>query len=561
MRSTCIFLLFLILVPSAYVETGSRSRIYRDLTHFWAELRQNRERMREIYLEQPQFQKSEKIEQGSALYKNSRETLKAAHKLVAKHRKAFPRDSVMLRLLESRIDKSFSELRNYAIRVTRLSPLELHARSFGLRIGKLLEKRKFMSMETGSLVSGAVLVERLKDAYFFFHLKSKATLTRAEKTLSPLVDEFPSFLPGLFWLARIYFEQERVEEAGSLLNRILEQDPDLKIGASLSERMLTNQDYLDLSLPKILLQNAPPELAPTDNEAPKQKDQRRVPFVIAIANSKQDRPQSGLDLADRIYELPIEGGETTLLACYGLIDPASVPLGPITSVSAYFLEEVFPLNPLVIHKGSSPGGERVGKKLGIEMIDQNIGYDAFWEVLNSDSKPRIFTSMQRLKGIAYTRGKIPGDVFRGVKTTRIGHPYGENQIRAIHIPFAKNYTVSYRYSQDSGRYLRSINGVLHRDAWSGTALEAENIVIQMVEEIILSPSRSKTIRVIGTGKLHSFVKGKYFQGTWRRASIGAETRYYDGKGQEVFFLPGKIWIHFLSNHSSVRIETWKKVLK
>jgi len=374
-----------------------------------------------------------------------------------------------------------------------------------------------------------------------------------------VVGEYPGFLPGLFWMARIYFEQERVEEAGKLLDRVLELDPELKIAASLSEKMLTGEDFLEYSLPRVSLQNGPPEPAPKSVDSLKSRDVWRVPFAVAISNTKSDRPQSGLDLAERVYEFPIEDGNTILLACYGLVDMAATPLGPVTRLDSYFLEEVFPLDPLMIHKGSSPGGTRTAKKLGMEMVDQKIGYDAFWDILKPDTKPKTFTSLQRLKDIAYTRGIIAGNIFKGLKITKTGHPYEENRILSLHIPFSKNYTVSYRFSQQTGQYLRSINGVLHQDAESGATLQAENLIVQMVDEIVLSPSRLKTIQVIGSGKLHSFVKGKYFEGTWKRPSIEAYTQYYDQKGNEVFLLPGKTWIHFLSNHSSIKVETWKKV--
>jgi hypothetical protein len=64
-------------------------------------------------------------------------------------------------------------------------------------------------------------------------------------------------------------------------------------------------------------------------------------------------------------------------------------------------------------------------------------------------------------------------------------------------------------------------------------------------------SPSYLSQTVGTGKFTLYRDGKAITGTWLRASPVRATRYFDPKGKEVSFKPGKTWVMLAPQTSQV----------
>src|SRR5437588_293483 len=80
--------------------------------------------------------------------------------------------------------------------------------------------------------------------------------------------------------------------------------------------------------------------------------QQRRPLVIKVGNSANERPQSGLDRADVIYEELVEGGVTRFFSVF--LTNQSPRVGPVRSVRTVDPLLAEPLGALFAYSGGVP---------------------------------------------------------------------------------------------------------------------------------------------------------------------------------------------------------------
>lgn len=543
-------------------EHRTRGDIYKDLQYILSKIRANRDRLKVIYLEEPEYLKKEKVSQAKTQYYRSKELCKVALALIAEHRTEYVKDTPMLNILEQKIKKVESEIHTYSTFITKLHPLELYARNFHLRPGKLLEFRKFQSINDGSIISGRELVKALKKAYFHFNLRTKTNLSIAEKKLQSIIDEYPKFLPAAFWLARVHFDQERIEDAQRIMKRLIEVDPSLVISKSLDARLLAEDDLIDYSISKMPIithDYDPIDLSQRITEPTPSPHIIRTAFAFCLPGGNSAVSAGGLDLAQVIYEYGHNQKGSRLLALVGQTERKSNLIGPIVELHPVDLEQIYYLDPLIIHNGILPSSKKVRADIGIGTIDREIGYDFFLRKDKQEYPLQFYTSLDRMETTAYRYRKIAGNAGRGLKFSSVGHPYDENRIRAVHIPVAKNYTVSYLYNQEIGAYERLINGNLHLDAFSRNKITSTNIIVQKLNTSISNNDGLVSMQVFGEGPAVIMVKGRLVSGFWRKDKLGSETRYLNEDREEILLSPGRTFIHLIPSSTEVRIDTFDKI--
>jgi len=90
--------------------------------------------------------------------------------------------------------------------------------------------------------------------------------------------------------------------------------------------------------------------------------------AVMVNNIKAALPQRGISDADIIFELPVEGAITRLMAVFS--DYKKVPeIGSIRSARHDFVEILKPFNPIYMHIGGSQAGKDAIKANKIDDID------------------------------------------------------------------------------------------------------------------------------------------------------------------------------------------------
>ena len=320
----------------------------------------------------------------------------------------------------------------------------------------------------------------------------------------------------------------------------------------------------------------------------------RRPILAMIENDVTVRPQSGLSLADIVYEAVAEGGITRFMGvfyCGAQSDVARV--APVRSARIYFVNIAAEYNtPVYMHVGGANCGrdESTGqcvsnpKAFAIEALAKlgwrkpggndfdttgDIGipvmkrdYDRFGDGATWATEHTYVGYLPFAWKEAEKRGftgKMADDTtwLSGFKTWKTDANLVATGTPATDIKFEfwKNYSdfaVEWKYDATKKVYLRSNAGVAHMDFDTKEQLSAANVIVQFAKETALGDyGKHLYYDVIGSGTGYLFQNGTATEITWKKTNQKSRTIFSDKSGKEVTLASGKIWVEILPTGNKV----------
>ena len=323
-----------------------------------------------------------------------------------------------------------------------------------------------------------------------------------------------------------------------------------------------------------------------------QKDlwEKKRPIVAIIENHLESRPQSGLSVADVVYEVVAEGGITRFLGVFycGIADNDYI-IGQIRSARVYFINYALEYgnNPLFVHWGGAnnicnncPGGvkprgdidsrvdayrllEKVGWVNGRYGNDMNgatnTGYPALY---TDDRRMNLATEHQKVGSTdkIYEEADKRGFNFedtdgvawdKGFKPWKFMDGKASSSPTATEIKFdfwdsMAGYNVTWKYDATNNKYLRFNGDKEHTDLENKEQLSASNVVVVYVkEEGPVDNEHHMLYTVTGKGEAMVFQNGEVVKGTWTKATATDRLTLLDENGDEIKFVKGQIWIEVL----------------
>ncbi|HLV08996.1 MAG TPA: DUF3048 domain-containing protein, partial [Halanaerobiales bacterium] len=271
-------------------------------------------------------------------------------------------------------------------------------------------------------------------------------------------------------------------------------------------------------------------------------------IMVSIENTKQARPQSGLESASIIYEFLVEGGITRFMALYRRGLPEKV--GPVRSLRPYLIELAQEYNALLLHAGASPEGFAMLKEVDIESLDQLYNGNYYWRSIDRPSPHNLYTGinkispyLNRITGLEYS-DRFPFQHISFVKED-------DSKADYIRIHFWGGSRVSYRYDPDGNVYKRfySLEEKPHLTD-RGEQLTARNIIVQYVKTRVIDDIGRLEMELQGNGQALVFRDGILIEGYWEKHS-GEWTRFYENNGQEIKLNPGQTWIEVVPTSTNI----------
>lgn len=275
------------------------------------------------------------------------------------------------------------------------------------------------------------------------------------------------------------------------------------------------------------------------------------PIAVLIDNTSKGSPQSGLLEADIIYEAPIEGGLTRLMAIYYHAQPGKI--GPIRSIRPYFLDIAQEYTAVPVHCGGSPAALQLIKQQKITSIDALKKSATFWRSTQKKAPYNMYSSYEYF-GKVLTKASstaiepLSSGGFYGPGSG----PTGDTPGPSLAIDFSANQKVSYVYDPEKLVYTRHIAGKPHLDAESSQPLVASNVIVQIVSSKVLDRVGRLELGITGSGLAHIYTQGYRLEATWSRSVQEQKTVYRDTQGNEIPLTPGQTWIEIVP--SGVRVE-------
>ncbi len=277
----------------------------------------------------------------------------------------------------------------------------------------------------------------------------------------------------------------------------------------------------------------------TGRPDPSGASQTRAALSVKIENTPEARPQSGLDVADVVYEEVVEGGITRFWAIFGSAAPQVV--GPIRSVRFMDPNVVWPIGGVVAYSGGTNANVALIREAPIVWVDENNAGDAFFRESTRFAPHNLYGDTAKL----WARGGEPVPphplfTYLGKGDTFVGD--GIDQFR---VGFNAGYDPTYTWDPATKTWKRSYGQFPFLDT-SGNQVAPTNVIVQFVHY----PAGAEG-ELIGEGEAWVFSDNKLLRGKWVKPNAETPTQFLNVFGVPIALTPGRTWVELLPTGSPV----------
>ena len=269
------------------------------------------------------------------------------------------------------------------------------------------------------------------------------------------------------------------------------------------------------------------------------------PVAVMVDNDNSSAwPHAGLTDAYLIYEVPVEGGATRLMAFFNEKDTAKI--GPVRSSRHYFLDYVLEHDAIYTHFGYSPRAMTDIPALGVNNLNGVLGSDGhiFWR--EGSGWHTAFTSMEKINALAADKGYRQAREKAPLSFATMDTPLeGGTDATEVKIPYAGFYSSSFSYDEEKGIYKKFMNGAPHI-VQEDPSIEVKNIVIMQMRTYPLGDGSARiNVDTVGSGEGYYVTAGRSVPITWEKTSRSSKTVWKTADGEEIKLNPGQTWVMLL----------------
>jgi hypothetical protein len=298
---------------------------------------------------------------------------------------------------------------------------------------------------------------------------------------------------------------------------------------------------------------------------------RRV-IAIKIDNHGSARPQTGVQEADAVFEILVEGGYTRFITLFHQTDLDYV--GPVRSGRPTDINVVKPLDAPFQISGAQKFVIDMFKSEGLHMVYDN-GVTT-WRVRHRKAPHNLYTSSVLLRDWADARGWVddnPGNLFKFGRS-----PTTDQRAHQITFDWSNQPPVIWKWTGST--YLRfndtEPHGWISEDGTREGTVSAETLLAIVGTRYTVSPPTTTTttsttiegeeplpppkaetpvpaIDVVGTGEAVLFINGQVFEGTWSKDAKDAPFKLFHDDGSVMEIPPSRIWVSIFPSNRDI---TW-----
>jgi len=272
----------------------------------------------------------------------------------------------------------------------------------------------------------------------------------------------------------------------------------------------------------------------------------RASLAVKIENSPDARPQSGLDVADIVYEEVVEGGITRFWAVFNSRAPESV--GPVRSVRAMDPGIISPLGGVIAYSGGTGPNVALVRATGLVYVDEGNAADSLYREGSRSAPHNLYGRTASL----WARGGTPVPPRPMFQYVDEGESFTGVPIIAFTVGFQPGYDVTYVWNEARAGWLRYQPANARFDAIGSTPIPnqvaPQNVIVQFIDY-----PRGSEGDVMGSGAAWVFSNGQYVQGTWTKLYQGAPTSFSDANGEPIALTPGQTWVELFPTGGPVGV--------
>ena len=275
------------------------------------------------------------------------------------------------------------------------------------------------------------------------------------------------------------------------------------------------------------------------------------PVAVMVNNIEPAMPQYGIEQADIIFEIPVEGNLTRFMALYG--DYTQVPeICPVRSCRYYFPVMSQGFDAFYVHWGMDETIRPYLEEMGIERFDgMEDGNGLFGR-----NQSRLDAGYS-LEHTAYFDGtKLPDVLEKNYRLdlkeeyTKPAFKFNKKQkapceevCTTVDINFGSQGS-TFVYDVEKNAYLKQINGNAQIDAKTNNQLAFNNVFVLETPIQLRSNGVHQNVDCFGGDDAVGYYisNGAIQKIHWKKEGINARLKFYNEEGREIKINKGKTYI-------------------
>ncbi len=279
-------------------------------------------------------------------------------------------------------------------------------------------------------------------------------------------------------------------------------------------------------------------------------------MAVKIDNHHNARPQSGIQEAEAVVEIRVEGSFTRFIAVFHRAD--SEYLGPIRSARPSDAMVVLPLSASMIVSGGQPWVRAGISALGVDFLTETAR--GMFRISSRRAPHNLYGSTEQLRETADSRG------FSDEGPAQPWLPFGEMHEEAepatsAQITFAPGTAVTWDWDGEAWARTFGATPSTWRDQDGETGEVTADTVVALVGNFYTasppggqSGSSVPATNTVGEGRALILAEGKVIEGTWSRESAEDPFTLLTTDGEPMLVPPGFLWLSIVPDVGSI---TWE----
>ncbi len=281
---------------------------------------------------------------------------------------------------------------------------------------------------------------------------------------------------------------------------------------------------------------------------------KKRPLAVMIGNTSDALPQYGISSADVIYEVPVEGSYTRLMAIFQ--DYSGLEkIGSVRSCRHYFIYFAREFDALYTHYGQAVYAEPILARDDVHNLsgmDSELETIMFYRDTNRKAPHNAFISEEGINAGIEKKG------YRTeIADTYSGHYQFADDDTQVQLTGEDALVVSpgyfvnkpwFVYNSEDGLYYRYEFKDKQIDGANEKQLAVKNILIQYCDWSKKDENGYLDINTTSGGEGWYITNGKMEKVTWTKANEDSPARYFDEAGNEITINQGKTWVCIARNN-------------
>lgn len=281
---------------------------------------------------------------------------------------------------------------------------------------------------------------------------------------------------------------------------------------------------------------------------------RRRPIAVMLGNDINGAPQSGTQNAGVIYEAPVEGGITRLMAIIEDYDNLE-RIGSVRSCRDYYIFYANEFNAIYAHYGQAVYALQYLDQHVIDNLNGLTLGNAYYRTTDRVAPHNAYTDAAHLQDGIQSQGYsqqyqdgYTGHYQFAPEGTEVTLDAGTSAT-VVKLDNYKDNHPWFEYNAETKEYSRFQFNAPHVDQLTGQQLTCDNIILQYSSYQPYDANGYLNIDTQSGGSGKYITRGKAINITWSKDSQWGTTHYYDSNGQEIQLNRGKTWVEIVLNDS------------